>query len=201
MNSADCPDDETLARAICAGNGNDHEQFACIHDRYQGRMIRLAGNRLQTSSRAAIETLVSETWLKLAYALRNCQFESGSLLPYIGTFIRNAAIDAHRKQATLKRGGAFTRRSLEGNDDDHVAPSPVEALMKQEELEQAQAALEALREPFRETFVLHLQGLSNPEIADQLGIESSTVGTRLFRAKDLLRQTVLGNAVSEETIS
>lgn len=55
--------------------------------------------------------------------------------------------------------------------------------------EQLRAAVDQLPEPFRSIYVLRsVEGRSYLEIAQHLGIPSSTVGTRLVRARNRLRE-------------
>lgn len=77
-------------------------------------------------------------------------------------------------------------------EDYHIITSGVEtadeALIRQEGLDALAASLEQLPEPFRTTMVRSLQGASLNEIASQCGIPQATVKTRLFRAKEKMKQ-------------
>jgi RNA polymerase sigma-70 factor, ECF subfamily len=78
-----------------------------------------------------------------------------------------------------------------------------EALIRQEGLAALAASLEQLPEPFRTTMVKSLQGASLDEIACQSGIPQATVKTRLFRAKEKIKQLMkeyLGGVCHEPRI-
>jgi RNA polymerase sigma-70 factor (ECF subfamily) len=73
-------------------------------------------------------------------------------------------------------------------------PSPWERVT----IEDLHRAIEALSEPFRSVAILHdVDGLSNDEIAQKLGVPYGTVATRLHRAhervKEFLRPVLLGS--------
>jgi RNA polymerase sigma-70 factor, ECF subfamily len=73
-------------------------------------------------------------------------------------------------------------------------PSPWERVT----IEDLHRAIQALPEPFRSVAILHdVDGLSNDEIAQKLGVPYGTVATRLHRAHDrvkkFLRPVLLGS--------
>lgn len=60
-------------------------------------------------------------------------------------------------------------------------------------LEQLREVLGQVPEPFREVYRLHcLEGRPYDEIAARLGIAKNTVGTRLIRARRMLRELLVG---------
>jgi RNA polymerase sigma-70 factor, ECF subfamily len=78
-----------------------------------------------------------------------------------------------------------------------------EALISHEGRQALAASLEQLPEPFRTTMVKSLQGASLHEIACHYRISPATVKTRLFRAKEKLKQLMkeyLGGAAYERRI-
>ncbi len=84
--------------------------------------------------------------------------------------------------------------------EDHEIPSPEPttapawALVSEE---QVAAAVNDLESPFREVYQLRLiQKCSYDEIAEKLLIPRSTVGTRLMRARQKLKQTLLSQTAA-----
>lgn len=66
--------------------------------------------------------------------------------------------------------------------------------MQQERYDQVLKAIEAIPALYREPFVLrHLEGASYQEIAELLDMPIDTVGTRLVRARKLLKDQLEGN--------
>lgn len=66
-------------------------------------------------------------------------------------------------------------------------------------LDDIHRAIDQLEEPFRAVAVLHdIDGLSYRDIAGRLDIPYATAATRLFRARQKIKQRVLGNLDNEE---
>lgn len=77
-------------------------------------------------------------------------------------------------------------------DEHEYLPSPEDTaedeLIRQENLRLLTVSLEQLPEPFKTTIMKSLQGASLNEIACEYGIPLSTVKSRLFRAKEKIKQ-------------
>ncbi|MBN1626680.1 MAG: sigma-70 family RNA polymerase sigma factor [Deltaproteobacteria bacterium] len=69
-----------------------------------------------------------------------------------------------------------------------VEDSVEEKMIRHEELQALDASLEELPEPFRTTIIKSLEGATLHEIACEYGIPLSTVKSRLFRAKEKIKQ-------------
>jgi RNA polymerase sigma-70 factor (ECF subfamily) len=81
--------------------------------------------------------------------------------------------------------------------------SAEEALIRQEGRQALADSLEQLPEPFRTTMLKSLQGASLKEIACQCGISPATAKTRLFRAKEKIKQLMkeyLGGVCHERRV-
>lgn len=113
--------------------------------------------------------------------------EVKSWRPWLYRLARNAAVDEARREASRRRSwrelvGRVVRR-LRGR------PGPPEAAIRRQEHRRALAALRELPDIYREPFVLrHVEGLGYAEIAAMLGVPVDTVGTRLVRARRMLRE-------------
>ena len=71
-----------------------------------------------------------------------------------------------------------------------TGPTAEEALIRQEEREALAASLAELPEPFRSTILMSLDGASLEEIAQRCGVPRATVKTRLFRAREKIKQAL-----------
>ena len=107
--------------------------------------------------------------------------ETGKRLAWLATILRNRFIDARR-----------TSRAITSDDVDQLPapePEPVHVAgwdhLTHEDVAGAVAQLE---EPFRRVYELHVEGMSYVQIARELGIPTSTVGTRLVRARHKLKE-------------
>jgi RNA polymerase sigma-70 factor (ECF subfamily) len=93
----------------------------------------------------------------------------------------NASIDV------LRRRAAHAETPLDGLEMQTAVESP--ALLKQ----RLRQALGRLDPEDAELFLLkYLEGFSGKELAEQYGIERATVGSRLFRIRQALKETIEG---------
>lgn len=81
----------------------------------------------------------------------------------------------------------WQRRRTDPLDDDApvaaTGPDPEHSLSQQERRERVQAAVQELPLGLRQVVVLTLEGLSNAEVADVVGISENNVAVRMTRAR------------------
>jgi RNA polymerase sigma-70 factor (ECF subfamily) len=136
-----------------------------------------------TGSRGMAEDLVQDTYRR---ALEHrAQFTRGSnLRAWLISILRNAHCD-HVRRASHEILDPRLGEEREGG----VAREPtLWSLVADGELARA---VESLPPGYKEAFELRMSGLSYRAIARELGIDGDTVGTRLHRARKLLRETLL----------
>lgn len=157
-------------------------------DSFEARVTELApwlrGLALKlTRSMSDAEDLVQDT---IERALRNADKfsparEASHLRAWLSSILNNLFIDRCRQRH-------LQPASLEGVD----APAPVsdaaEPVWARLDESHVRAALPSLPEEFRTVFELHLEGASYQQMAAKLGVPRATVGTRLLRARRLLRE-------------
>lgn len=144
-----------------------------------GPWLRGVAIRL-TRSKADSEDLVQDT-IERALLHSERFAPDGHLRAWLSSILNNLFIDRCR-QKHLQPG------SLEGVDAAAPVNDTPEPLWARLDETHVRAALPALPEEFRAVFELHLEGRSYQEIAAQLGVPRPTVGTRLLRARRLLRE-------------
>ena len=142
-----------------------------------------------TQDRAEAEDLVQETYAK---ALRG--FSSFQL----GTNFRAWMYRILRNSFLSSRTGLKTMVVLDGESDESLLPAesttPESLLITQEDRESVQQALADLPVPFREILLLcEVEEMSYQEIAETLGIAMGTVMSRLYRARQALRDILRKN--------
>jgi RNA polymerase sigma-70 factor (ECF subfamily) len=144
-------------------------------------------------TRADAHDLVQETFERaIRYSRR---FIAGTnLLGWLTTIMRNAFTDKARHRQVRRRALAEVQRSLTpppGTDDEDECGdgAPLrEALTRRDVV----AALGELPGIYRRPFQLfHIQGLNQRAIGALLGIPVATVGTRLYRARLMMRKALL----------
>lgn len=152
-------------------------------------------------SKAIVAELYSDhhRWLRAwLYRRLNCPHDAADLAQ--DTFVRAMgssalpALDEPRAfLATVARrllSNLFRRRALEqayldelGRLPEHCMPSAEDVLLVREALAQIDRLLDGLPERVRHAFILHrLEGMSQPLIAEQLGVSLATVERDLRRA-------------------
>ena len=106
-------------------------------------------------------------------------FDPGRELgPWLATIARRVAIDIHRREA--RRAATSLEGLAPGDPAVVVLPPSAEAI---EELNEVRSAIDELPPDEREVIRLqHLEGLTQTEVAERLGIPLGTVKSRSHRA-------------------
>lgn len=148
-----------------------------------------------TRSEADAEDLVQETYVRALEALD--RFEPGTdLKAWLLRILRNVHVSAWRRS---RRGP----RPLEAVEADDALPPAQDAFVRGDlALEQMravvgaeiEAALGALGPDSRTLVLLHLEGLTDREMADVMGWPVGTVKSRLSRARAALREELAAYA-------
>jgi RNA polymerase sigma-70 factor, ECF subfamily len=159
--------------------------------RLVGALPELHASARRFVDRAEADDLVQETCRRALAA--KTSFQSGS---DIGAWLYCIMRNIHRDR--LRTAG---REVLLAAGWDNVASPAAEtkpAWMVTSD-DALAGAIESLPSPYRETFALHaVEGLRYAEIARRLGIPTSTVGTRLRRARFQIRRVLEGASASTE---
>ena len=144
------------------------------------------------------EDVTQETYLRLWRTISEATIESPK--SYILRTARNLALDIIRKKS--KRDGADT--VVQGEDeefeieleDTDPASRPDLAYLQKMEREAVRESINELPTSARELIILRdLEGLPYSEIANLLGIAEGTLKSKLFRARERLRQIILSKNI------
>ena len=144
------------------------------------------------------EDVTQETYLRLWRTISEATIESPK--SYILRTARNLALDIIRKKS--KRDDADT--VLQGKDeefeieleDTDPASHPDLAYLQKMEREAVRESINELPTSARELIILRdLEGLPYSEIANLLGIAEGTLKSKLFRARERLRQIILSKNI------
>lgn len=150
---------------------------------------------------AEAEDLTQETLLR-AYTKMSTLEDPTRLTPWLYRIATNVTFDRLRQASYRHRpvslgedsraGGAT--HALEVVPDDSLR---LDKLMEQKEMSSCvQEYIEDLSDSYRAVILLHdIQGMTNPEIAEMLGVSLATVKIRLHRARGKLR-AALGEGCS-----
>ena len=189
--TAPCPsdfcceaDDDCLLRRFAAGDRGALDE---LFRRYRLPAYRVA-HRLLGNEADALDA-VQEGFVKALTHLDSFQRRS-SFKTWLLRVVSNAALDLGRQRG---RREAVSLEAAETRDAD--LPALLVADESSLKLDRAELrglldqALQTLSEPQRQTFVLHAEaGLSYREVAEVMAISIGTVMSRLFYARQKLRQ-------------
>ena len=177
--------DQELMRIVQAG---DYSPASESYDRYSGRIYNFAFRFLKNSE--AAEDATQEVFVKMLKHAN--QFHGDAKLStWLFSITANWCRDYLRKA---------DNKSKESDDVLVTLPAPSELapdrnLERRESEQRVRRALEALTAEQREAILLsRYQGLSYAEIAQIAGCSEGAVKTRVFRAMETLKKTLMGEA-------
>ncbi len=178
--------DDVLVRQALTGN---QEAFEALVSRYKKALFGLIYHYVRDYHEAY--DVLQQVWLQLYLSLATLRPKK-QIQPWLFTVARNCSLDVLRR----KRLPSFSE--VETGHEEGEAPSwnaipdssPVpEELAERRELQQAiQRAIQALPHRYRSVVLLYYTDqLTFSEIGQTLNMPDSTVKTRFYRAKPLLR--------------
>jgi RNA polymerase sigma-70 factor (ECF subfamily) len=189
-----------------AQNG-DRQAQAVLIEHHQDGVYRLAF-RLTRGEPVAAEDLAQEGLLRALKSLPRFRGEAG-----FGTWLHRIVVNLHLNQ-TASLASRARRRTVSispgsARDGEHPATvevedpgrGPADQVRHHEEIERLGRALDELEEDRRVVVVLRdLEGRSYQDIAEELEIPVGTVRSRLFRAREDLRELMRERRPSGEHV-
>ena len=177
--------DQELMRIVQSG---DYSPASEIYDRYSGRIYNFAFRFLKNAE--AAEDATQEVFVKMIKHAN--QFHGDAKLStWLFSITANWCRDYLRKA---------DNKSKESDDVLVTLPAPAElapdrSYEQREDALRVRRALESLTAEQREAILLsRYQGLSYAEIAQIAGCSEGAVKTRVFRAMETLKKTLMGEA-------
>lgn len=173
--------DEALL--VAYGNG-DREAAQLLTARLSPRVLGYAA-RLLRGDRAEAEDVTQEAMLRLWKIAPEWRQGEAKVTTWLYRVTSNLCTDRLRKRRSVDID------SIAEPEDD--TPSAAEGMMQADREKALQAALNELPERQREAVVLrHIEGLTNPEIADALEISVEAVESLTARGKRALARILSG---------
>jgi RNA polymerase sigma factor CnrH len=177
-------DGELVALAI----GRHDRAFREIMRRHRDPLYRMVRGHMGDADEAL--DVVQEVFATAHRHLRRFD-QSRALRPWLTRIAINRSRDWHRRRRLRRLFGLGMGAVPETISDD--APGQDQAESARAELDRAWAAIARLPEILRETLLLRtVEGLSQAEAAEVLGVTGKTIETRLHRAREKLK-TELGH--------
>jgi RNA polymerase sigma-70 factor (ECF subfamily) len=172
--------------------------FQAIYDEFLPRILRFVSNML---GEGEAEDVTQEIFIKVNQALSGFRGES-KLSTWIYRIATNAALDRMHSSAYKQKASTIA----EGSDDDleeqniwtgEKVPVLEWQVVRKEMGECIQDYIRKLPENYRSVLALsELEGLSNQEVADILGVTVGTAKIRLHRARERLKKDLINNCPS-----
>lgn len=178
-------EDSTLIARVKAG---DRNAFNELYGLYWASLVNYAG--LFVGDDGA-EDVVQDVFVRIWLHRDNLR-DDGSLQGYLLRSVYHASLNALKKGANATAYRSWVAQQIEQSCYAHYDPDNSEIIRKlysQEVAGEIDAAIESLSPKCREVFRMsHIEGLSNREISEQLGITLSTVENHIYNALKQLRQ-------------
>lgn len=181
-------DNELVKRAALS----DAKAIRLITSRNNQRLYRAAWGIL--GNHADAEEILQEGYLKAFNSLETYSGNS-SLSTWLTRIVINKAID--RQRALKSRHTDLLKKDVAMLDEyraqytSNQSHSPEIQFAKSEISIMLQKAVAQLPDEYRLVFIFReIEGMSTKETSDNLGIKATTVKTRLFRARRLLRENL-----------
>ena len=171
---------------LISGSLRNPSLFGEIFTRHFTAIFRFAARRIGSdeASDVASEVFVRAFRIRARYdpSRQDC-------LPWLYGIATNVVGDRIRRR---RRGDTQTFLVMERADNDWDATTAADSrVLAESVLAELNDAIGRLSEPDRETFLLFaITGLSYAEISDALGVPQGTVGSRINRARRLIREQI-----------
>jgi len=186
-------DEDYKLVALC--QKGDVETFGALVEKHQKRMLNIA-YRMIGDYEAACE-VVQDAFVSAHRAIRKFRGES-KFSTWLSSIVINLSKNRMKQlRIQWQREGLSIDHPKEtedgplSNDPPAQEPSVLEQLEKREVQAKVQECIHSLDDEYREVLVLRdLQGFSYEEIGDILKIPDGTVKSRLFRARDALKESL-----------
>ena len=185
--------DEELMELYRKGS---RDAFETLFSRYHRKVIHFAYR--MTGNQAKAEEAAQETFLRIARGAFTWQ-PTARFSTWMYTIARRTTLNYIRDEKD--EGEKLSIIPGEESTDGHLAPqlpgpsalNPEEMAWSAEVREQFAAALQRLPETYRSAFVLNRgEDLSYEEVASVLGITVQAVKSRIFRAREMLMESLAG---------
>jgi len=180
--------DQALIDKINAG---DFQAFEALVNRYESKVYRLAMRMLRHQQDA--EDALQESFLQVYRGLKSFEGRS-NFSTWLFRLATNVCLMKIRHRGTEPTGMVpledFMPQHEEGNQPSlqEWPEKPEEILLTKESREKMMEALDQLPADYRAVFILRdIEGFSNAEAGEALGISVAAVKSRLHRARIALR--------------
>lgn len=190
---------ESEASLVARAAKGDEAAFETIMRRHNQLLFRTARSILQSDSEA--EDAVQDAFLRAWLALASFRAES-KLSTWLVRIVTNEALGRLRraKVHTIPLEDAMTSPDpmMQLALADSPGKGPEHNALRAQVRDLIEEQIDQLPDAYRTVFVLSaVEGLSAADIAQALDIPTATVRTRAFRARNLLREALVGKVEAD----
>lgn len=179
----DFDQDVLLVEALQAGDEQVLGEFIERQERWvRGVVYSVLGNSPQ------IDDVMQRVWMNVWQRIGSLE-DPRRWKHWLYRMARNASIDMGRRHQ--RRRNLWQRLTQEKRDKLHTGASPLQASMAKESHTKVLNAIDRMPAIYREPFVLrHVEQWTYKQIAETLSLPVDTVGTRLVRARRMLKENL-----------
>ncbi|OGW53862.1 MAG: hypothetical protein A2Y81_02040 [Nitrospirae bacterium RBG_13_43_8] len=183
-------DEDAEAVSLCKEGNVD--AFESLVGKYQKKMFNIAYRMIGNYADAC--EIVQDTFVSAYKGVKNFEGKA-RFSTWLYTIVVNLSRNRLNQLKIQRSREAFSIDDPVGADDAEVKretasdePSILERLEKKDVQQKVQGCIDTLDNEFKEVLVLRdIQGFSYDEITDMLKIPEGTVKSRLFRAREALK--------------
>lgn len=185
-------DNQVLLTLIRHAAGGNTDAFSDLVKELEAPVYRLAFSIM--GNREDAKDIAQETFLKLWRTLGTFRGDA-SVTTYVLTVVKNTALDELRRRRgkvieslTVTEDNGTERQA----DLTDMSSNPALAYERKERIEGVRQAISELPEDQRAVLTLRdIEGYSYDAISDILGLNEGTVKSRLFRARQTLKEILI----------
>jgi len=179
--------DKRLVEAVRNGRT---EMFGRLVERHQDRIYNSV--YYMVSNREDAEDLAQEVFLKAYDSIHSFRQEAK-----FGTWLFGIMLNTVRSYWRKKARRSGKLRLDHGEDGETIdleaeVDGPVESSVRAERVQQVREAIDKLKDDLREVIVLRdIDGMTYEEISEALDVPMGTVKSRLYRARNSLKEKLV----------
>jgi RNA polymerase sigma-70 factor (ECF subfamily) len=192
-------DEDREIISLCKRGNTDAFEF--LVNKYQKKMLNIAYRMIGNydDSCEIVQDAFVSAFKKIKHFREEARFSTWLYTIVVNLSknrLKQAQVKGHREELTLDNPIDSANKHMK-KDPVSDEPSVLEKIEKRETKEVVQKCIDSLDYEFREVIVLRdIQGFSYDELSDMLKIKEGTVKSRLFRAREALKnclKRVLGD--------
>lgn len=175
--------DEAFAKHV---QGGDKAAFGALMERYEKKLLRY-GNRFLSEPEDVID-IVQEVFISVYQNIKSFD-EAQKFSPWIYRIAHNAFVNGLKK----KSRNPFVMLDFDALLSFTASEDPLRGEREQKEIQKMiDVGLDQISPKYKEILILYyLEEMQYKEIADILQVPTGTVGIRLKRAKEALRDVYI----------